>query len=177
LAISKAVIDMHGGKIEGHSQGKGTGATFAVELQTVTASVTAAEASPEPSSGSDGRGHIRVLLVEDHADTAGLLTEFFRAEGYQVRTATSVAAAIKAAESETFDVIVSDIGLPDASGYDLMRQMRDRYGVSGIALSGYGMESDIRRSREVGFVDHIVKPVDLSQLATAVRRVLTTAGG
>jgi PAS domain S-box-containing protein len=172
LAISKAVIDMHGGKITGHSDGKGFGATFRVELDTVVSTAAADPAQSTPPASTNRDAHVHVLLVEDHADTAGLLAEYFRGEGYRVSTAGSVAAAMKLAMREKFDVVVSDIGLPDASGYDLMRELRDLYKLSGIALSGYGMESDIRKSREVGFVDHIVKPVDLTQLSTALRRAL-----
>jgi CheY-like chemotaxis protein len=89
-----------------------------------------------------------------------------------VETAGSVAAALELAAAHPFDVVVSDIGLPDASGYDLMRQISERYGLKGIALTGYGMEDDVRHSREAGFVEHVVKPVIVSQLDMVIHRVM-----
>ena len=101
------------------------------------------------------------MLVEDHADTARVLAKLLRDSGYEVTTANSAASALQIAASEPFDIMVSDIGLPDANGYELMTQIRDRHGVKGIALSGYGMEEDMRKSREAGFTDHVVKPANL----------------
>jgi CheY-like chemotaxis protein len=74
--------------------------------------------------------------------------------------------------------VVSDIGLPDATGYELMEQLRDRFGIKGIALSGYGMEEDMKKSREAGFVDHVVKPIVVKELELVMERVLngTTRG-
>ncbi len=78
-------------------------------------------------------------------------------------------------DSRRFDVMVSDIGLPDATGYELMRQAKDRYGIAGIALSGYGMEEDVRKSKEAGFCEHLVKPVHIPQLLEMLRRVTQRA--
>jgi len=97
--------------------------------------------------------------------------------GYVVRSAGTVADALELAAAEPFDVVVSDIGLPDASGYDLMRQLKARYGLHGIALSGYGMDEDARRSREAGFDDHIVKPVSVAQLRATIARMAAAAVG
>jgi CheY-like chemotaxis protein len=80
-------------------------------------------------------------------------------------------AALRLAATEAFDIVVSDLGLPDGTGYDLMKQIRDRHGIKGVALSGYGMEEDVRRSREAGFLEHIVKPVNVSQLVTVLQRI------
>lgn len=115
---------------------------------------------------------MQLLLVEDHADTAGMMKAFFESIGYSLKIATSVASALELAANECFNLVISDIGLPDASGYDLMKQLRDRHGLHGIALSGYGMAADIERSQEVGFIDHLVKPVDFARLDTAIRRAL-----
>jgi CheY-like chemotaxis protein len=110
-------------------------------------------------------------LVEDHPDTAKVMARLLGRDGFFVRAAHNVADALDLAAAEPFDVLVSDIGLPDASGYDLMRQLKDRHGLRGIALSGYGMEDDMRRSREAGFDDHIVKPVNVAVLREAIRRM------
>ncbi len=99
--------------------------------------------------------------------------------GYQVDWADCVAAAIRLAAERPFDVVVSDLGLPDGSGYELMQILKDRYGARGIALSGFGMEGDILRGREVRLPrEHLVKPVDVATLDQAIRRVarLLSAG-
>jgi len=113
----------------------------------------------------------RLLLVEDHAATLQVVAILLTREGYQVVTATSVAEAlVAAADRGHFDLVISDLGLPDGSGTQLMAQLRDRYGLKGIALSGYGRDADIARSRDSGFVAHLVKPVRVSEL----RRVLSS---
>jgi two-component system CheB/CheR fusion protein len=88
-----------------------------------------------------------------------------------VQMAHNVADALELAAAESFDLLVSDIGLPDASGYDLMSQLRDRYQMRGIALSGYGMEEDMRRSHEAGFADHVVKPVNFADLEAVIQKL------
>jgi CheY-like chemotaxis protein len=93
--------------------------------------------------------------------------------GYQTTTATDISAALHAARVKHFDLIISDLGLPDGNGHELMRQIRDIYDIRGIALSGYGMEEDVRRSSEAGFNEHLTKPVDLDRLEAAIRRVTT----
>ena len=112
-----------------------------------------------------------MLLVEDHADTARAMVKLLERAGYQVEWADRVAAALEVAANRTFDVIVSDLGLPDGSGYELMRALKDEYGAQGIALSGFGMEGDILRGREAGFLEHLVKPVNVATLDQAILRV------
>jgi two-component system CheB/CheR fusion protein len=171
LAISKAVVDIHGGTIRAHSAGKEHGATFTVELP--LSSRAANDHTPDRSSGN-GRAHAarpRLLLVEDHPDTAQILSKLLSRSGYPVKTAHTVAAALDLAAAEPFDLVVSDIGLPDATGYELMIQLRDRYHMRGIALSGYGMEEDMRRSQEAGFADHVVKPVNFADLEAVIQRL------
>ena len=99
------------------------------------------------------------------------MARLLKASGYDVTTAGNAASALQPAASQSFDVMVSDIGLPDATGYELMKQIRDRHGLKGIALSGYGMKEDMRKSREAGFVEHVVKPVNLAQLRAVIQRV------
>ena len=117
-----------------------------------------------------------MLLVEDHADTAEAARELLADASCQVVAAGSLAAALEAAGIQTFDLVLSDLGLPDGSGLDLMRDLRDRYGLRGIALTGYGMEDDIRRSREAGFVDHLVKPITYDRLVRAIDRFFDGKG-
>jgi CheY-like chemotaxis protein len=100
------------------------------------------------------------------------MSTLLSSSGYEVKAAHSVASALQLAAVQQFDIVVSDIGLPDATGYDLMEQIRDRHGIVGIALSGYGMEEDVRKSREAGFVEHVIKPVNIAQLQGVIERVL-----
>jgi CheY-like chemotaxis protein len=111
--------------------------------------------------------------VEDHPDTREVLARLLGAANYAVKTASSVTGALQLAAAERFDLVVSDLGLPDGTGYDLMKQLRDLHGIKGIALSGYGMDQDQRRSREVGFLDHVVKPVNVGQLVTVIQRIFS----
>jgi len=170
LAISKALVELHHGKLEATSAGLGKGATFMVELPRATSADVDYLAAPRQTVNTGQQ--LRLLLVEDHADTSDTLCRLLRGTGYAVRTCSSVAEALERIEHETFDLIVSDLGLPDASGYELMRQIRTRSLIKGIAMSGYGMEEDVQRSRDAGFSDHLVKPIKLDQLEQAIRRVL-----
>ena len=112
---------------------------------------------------------MRLLLVEDHEATLQVLTRLLQRAGHQVTTATTVADARAAAANERFDAVISDLGLPDGTGIELMEDLRASARPAGIALSGYGMEEDLRRSREAGFATHLVKPVDVSDLRRALR--------
>ena len=176
LAIAKAVVEMHGGKISAASDGPGKGATFTVDLALAAPGATIeSPAADGTTSVPAGRRALRILLVEDHPDTARTLARCLAISGFVVQAAGSVAAALALAAAAPFDVLVSDIGLPDATGYDLMREIDNKYGIKGIALSGYGMEEDLRKSRESGFVEHLVKPVNMAQLEAALRRLGETA--
>ena len=176
LAIAKAVVEMHGGTITASSGGFGRGATFTVAFETGTARVAEGPLAEAPrAAAEESSAGLRVLLVEDHRDTARVLANLLKQSGYEVTTANTAAAALRLAAAEVFDVVVSDIGLPDGTGYQLMAQIRDRYGTKGIALSGYGMEDDTRKSREAGFVEHVVKPVEFAQLEAVIQRVTGTS--
>jgi PAS domain S-box-containing protein len=168
LAICETIVKMHRGTIRAHSDGAGTGATFSVELPT-TAQHEAVASGREESRRVDG--HLSVLLVEDNEDSREIMAELLGDLNCRVKTASSIAAALELAAAERFDLLVSDLGLPDGTGWDLMKQLRERHAMKGIALSGYGMEEDQQRSREAGFLDHVVKPVDPSRLVEVLQRV------
>jgi CheY-like chemotaxis protein len=108
--------------------------------------------------------------VEDHEPTLQVISTLLSRDGYEVITASSVAGALTAAKADRFDLVISDLGLPDGTGITLMERLREAHGLRGIALSGYGMEEDQARSIEAGFVAHLVKPVRVAEL----RRVLAT---
>lgn len=162
LAISKALVETHKGKLTAASAGKNQGATFTASFPVGESS--AAERRRAMPSLPPERKSMRVLLVEDHEDTNRSLTQLLRRRGYQVYPAHSVQSALTAAARERFDVLVSDIGLPDGSGIEVMEKLRAEYPIFGIALTGFGMEDDLRKSQEVGFHHHLVKPVDLNRL-------------
>jgi two-component system, chemotaxis family, CheB/CheR fusion protein len=183
LTISKAMVEMHGGSIEAISEGKNKGATFRVRLPQ---HVGAGHAPPSPGTskalGTEARARhaspLRILLVEDHGDTARVMKRLLTAEGHQVQTAGDVATAIQLIGSQPFDLLVSDLGLPDGSGVELMRSLRSRgQTLLGIAVSGYGQEQDIQRSKEAGFSVHLTKPTSLERLAEAIAAVSGVKSG
>jgi two-component system, chemotaxis family, CheB/CheR fusion protein len=114
---------------------------------------------------------LRLLVVEDHIDSAELLAELLQHKGHTVRVATSASAAIAIASEQTFDAVVSDVGLPDASGYELMEQLRARHALKGVALTGSGRAADIERGRRAGFAMHLTKPVTLRTLEQALQEL------
>ncbi len=168
LSIARAIVNVHQGTIRAESAGPGQGSTFVVELP------GAEEFTPKTAPAPRGGGAVtpvrrrRILLVEDHYPTLSVLTRLLTRAGHRVTAADSVASALEEAGKGSFDIVLSDLGLPDGTGHELMMQLRDRYGLRGIALSGYGMEQDLARSREAGFVSHLVKPVDFGQLSRAL---------
>ena len=170
LAISKALMDLHHGTIRAESAGVGQGATFIIMLPSKSMTTTA-KIRLASSPVSAVLPQLRMLLVEDHADTARILSRQLSKAGVTVLQASDVNSAIRLAEREPLDLLVSDLGLPDGTGYDIMRCMHSVHGIPGIAMSGYGMEEDMRRSREAGFAEHLVKPIDLRELIAAIRRV------
>jgi two-component system CheB/CheR fusion protein len=121
---------------------------------------------------ADGQTARRILLVDDHADTLEITGLLLSNLSYEVHLAADVRSALELAAANRFDLVVSDLGLPDGSGFDLMQELRDRYGLKGIALSGYGMAEDVRLSHLAGFVEHLVKPVTFQTLQAAIERAL-----
>lgn len=168
LTISRALVEAHDGILTAKSGGPGEGTTFRIELPAVERPQAAiAHVAAHPAAGVGGR---RVLLVEDHGDSAGATRELLTEISCEVVTAGSVLDALAAAQAQPFDLVLSDLGLPDGHGSDLMRELKSRHGLAGIAITGYGMEEDIRRGREAGFVAHLVKPITFQRLAEAVER-------
>lgn len=114
---------------------------------------------------------LRILLVEDHSATANAVRKYLEVTGYAVHVAPDVRCAREYAQENEFDVLLSDIKLPDGTGWDLMRRLRRGGPVAGVAISGYGSESDIERSRAAGFGIHLVKPLSPDELTAALEVV------
>jgi PAS domain S-box-containing protein len=182
LTFARALVEAHGGTIRAESAGAGAGARFTVELPvSSTRSSAEDQAAGEASAlsaltfgaarGGDDRKP-RILLVEDHPDTLRVLVRLLRNAGYSVEGAANVREALQFAAAEPFDLIISDLGLPDGSGNDLVRELRSRHRVrSSIALSGFGMEDDVKRSLDAGFDGHLTKPVSFQKLLAMIRNM------
>ena len=171
LAISKALVEMHGGTIEARSEGKGKGATFQVRLP-MTASASQPEAPPSTAPVQHTFRPLHILLVEDHGVTAKIMRMVLTEDGHTVAMAGDIATGLELASQNRFDLLISDLGLPDGSGHELMRQLRSRgHKFPGIAMSGYGLKEDIQRSYEAGFAAHLTKPASRESVIEAVASV------
>ena len=170
LAISKRVVDLHHGSIAAHSAGRGQGATFVVTLNAMETSMLEGPVfflESDPAEASQ----IKILFVEDHKDTARVLGRILKNAGFEVSHAASLSKARELAAGRRFDLVISDLGLPDGNGLDLMKGLRDSQGLRGIALSGFGTDDDVAASMAAGFVAHLVKPVDWEQLRIEIERI------
>jgi PAS domain S-box-containing protein len=175
LAIARAVTDLHGGSISASSAGVNRGATFVVEMpcaldqpQGVVNTAAGAPAALSTTGVQAAPVSLAILLVEDHDSTLKTLCRLLQREGHRVSTATTIADALDTASLERFDLVISDLGLPDGSGTELMEKLRERHGLRGIALSGYGTHEDICRSHAAGFMVHLLKPVSIVEIRRAI---------
>ncbi|QIF00213.1 PAS domain-containing protein [Roseimicrobium sp. ORNL1] len=171
LAIARAIVEQHSGSIVGTSEGEGCGAKFVVELPTIAPPTGKPRSEPKDQiiHRSLPTRSLRLLLVEDHEATLQVLSRFLTHAGHVVTVARSIREGREIAGQQAFDFVVSDLGLPDGVGTELMKELRDTHGLTGVALSGYGMEEDVRRSRAAGFAAHLVKPVKFEELQSALR--------
>jgi CheY-like chemotaxis protein len=175
LAISQMLVSLHGGTIVADSDGKDQGSLFRIEFPCASknsveeeASLSTQPAQETMDSRSPSGREWRILVVEDHLATRVSLARLLQRRGHDVTCASSVAEALDCASKKSFDLVVSDIGLPDGDGYSLMSRLREDYQLTGIALSGYGMEQDIARGRAAGFNEHLIKPVSVHALDRAL---------
>ena len=171
LAISKALVEAQGGELSAHSGGAGCGSRFTVTLplcrdvEVIGSGNGAAPAAPRDASVAPRR----ILLVEDHPDTARVLARLLSGEGHHVHVAGTVAEAMRIASNEELDLVISDVGLPDGVGTDLLRALRaNRPNLCAIAMTGYGAPDDLAATRAAGFAAHLTKPVHVQQLRDAI---------
>ena len=169
LAISKRLVDLHHGKIEAESRGRSFGATFRVTFDTLSAGAQERNLNDRPAGKTFKP--LRILLVEDHRDTRRTLSRLLTHFGHNVVTADNVCSAIQIMDSNSINVVLCDIGLPDGSGYEVASQARAKGRIKAIALTGFGTEKDIRRSKEAGFDFHLVKPVNFQELQSVLEQV------
>jgi CheY-like chemotaxis protein len=173
LAICKGIIDAHNGRIWATSAGVGRGSMFEVELPSVAPSRDGQPRAAGLSHREPRRPgqKVRILVVDDDADTVKMLAAMLTADGHHLGVAHNLHEAIDQI-GEPWDIVISDLGLPDGTGLDVARRFRS---VSSkprlIALSGYGSDGDVKASREAGFELHIVKPINLSELRRMIDRV------
>ena len=162
LSISALLVRDHRGRIWAESAGRDQGATFHLELP--LAAAPEPEQPAAPSIASPGARSLRVLLVEDHEDTRGILQRLMTRWGHSITVAACVSEARDAIARGTFDLLLSDVGLPDGTGYDVIAALREKSDAPALAMSGYGMEADLARTNAAGFAEHIVKPVSAERL-------------
>jgi len=176
LAICRSLAEAHGGRLSAESAGRGRGATFRLTLPTAEALYQGATHRAPAATPTRATHPLRILLAEDNLDTLTLMTRLLRRRGHRVSPAASVAQALAAAAADgPYDLLISDIGLPDGTGLDLMQKVGALGPIRGIALSGFGMDGDLRRAREAGFSAQITKPIDFPNLEDVIRQVV--AGG
>jgi two-component system CheB/CheR fusion protein len=177
LAISQKIIEFHAGRIHADSKGRNKGASFTIELPFSAIknknSLPRKDPSAHLSPVQKNKG-ARILLVEDHEPTRNALANLLTRRHYKIFAAGSIVEARKVAAEEKIDFVISDIGLPDGSGNDLMRELCQRYALKGIALTGYGMENDVQNSLTSGFVAHLTKPVRIQALEKVLAVPMST---
>src|SRR3954464_13268329 len=147
-------------------------------LSFAAANLASTEVSPKTAGTREAveDNRRRVLVVEDHLDTLRSMKLLLTRLGYQVLSAENMTDALRLAEEEPFDILLSDIALPDGSGLELIKRIRQTRNVRALALSGFGMEEDVQRSRDAGFFDHLTKPVSIDRLQSAISDLEAQAG-
>jgi signal transduction histidine kinase/ActR/RegA family two-component response regulator len=171
LAISKSLTEAHGGTLLARSEGRDRGSTFVLTLNTVS---PPQKGTPVQTTPAETRS-LRILLVDDHHDTCTALERLLVRRGHLVATAQNMRSAMESAARNQFDLLISDIALPDGTGTELMTYLRAMKPIRGIAISGFGMNGDIERSLRAGFSAHLVKPIKVEKLEAAIARVMNSA--
>lgn len=167
LSIAKALVEAHDGSITARSDGKDKGATFIIELATIAPKV-AVRKSGDPSPATATQRSLRILVVEDHEDTRSVLSRMLGRWGHVVESAATVTEAMEIAVRFETELLISDIGLPDGTGMELLGKLHRERNFPAIAMSGYGMESDLEQTRLAGFLAHLIKPIAAERLKETI---------
>jgi len=168
LSVTKALTEAHGGTVSARSPGAHCGATFTIVLPTAMPRPEAA--APARQAGPQQAGVLSVLLIEDHEDTAEVMSQLIRGLGHEVAVAGSVADALAYTGRTRFDLVLSDVGLPDGTGVDFIHAFRKASDAPAIALTGFGTDDDVRRCLDAGFTAHLTKPVNFEQLERLIEQ-------
>jgi len=176
LAISRSLVDSHCGRIQAQSHGPGKGSTFTIHLPLLHVTEQAKDRPTRRNGETTSfnrkqKQPLAILLVEDHEPTRTSLTQLLLRRHHKVAAAASMNEARALAEKQDFDVLISDIGLPDGNGADLMKELGSRSNLKGIALTGYGMEQDVAKSHSAGFAAHLTKPVRIESLDNTLAEI------
>lgn len=169
MTISNALVDLLEGQLTAESPGVGQGSIFTVRFPTTDPTAKRSDPDRVPRAAHD---KARLLLVEDHIDTARALSRLLENRGYQIETVSSVAAGLEATEQREFDLLLCDLGLPDGTGIDFIERVRKSRKTPAIALTGFGMQEDVERAQRAGFDAHLTKPVNLQKLEVTMWRLL-----
>jgi len=169
MAISNALVELLEGELRAESEGLGRGSTFTVSFPTTNETAPASETNRVPAAS---RSKVKLLLIEDHADTARALVRLLEKRGYTIESAPNVALGLEAAARGNFDLLLCDLGLPDGTGIDFIEKIRETHQTPAIALTGFGMQQDVERAERAGFDAHLTKPVNLQKLEATIWRLL-----
>lgn len=172
LAITKMLVDIHDGAITATSEGTHCGSTFSIEFGLVETPATGGDVPKPERRFRRESGPNKILLVDDHLDTAAAIRILLERRGYQISLADSMQRAIDTYRSDTFDLVISDIGLPDGTGWQLISTLNEHSPVHAIALSGFCTEQDIERSMDAGFDIHLTKPFNFADLQGVIEKLL-----
>jgi two-component system CheB/CheR fusion protein len=172
LALVKQLAELHGGRVSAESKGVGAGARFSVWIPLYKSGVAGLASERTGATGALRKKFI--LVVDDSLETTDMLGRLLQLEGAFVESARSGAEALEIARRKNFDLVISDISMPEMDGYQLLQKLRElpsMADVPAVALTGYGRGSDVERAQEEGFAEHLTKPLDLDQLLRIVRRL------
>ncbi|HZG23299.1 MAG TPA: response regulator, partial [Chitinophagaceae bacterium] len=178
LSVVKELVEMHEGHVVAHSEGVNKGSEFIVKLPVLHNQEAAAD---QKSDGPPQRNPVddettsskkKILLVDDNTDAADMMELLLKKKGYEIRKAYNGETAIVSAMEFNPEIVLLDLGLPDISGYDVLRTLQEKPGKRAyIALSGWGQEEDLSRSKQAGFDHHLVKPIDIHSLTEILASV------
>lgn len=168
LAIAQALALKHDGRLEAHSDGPGRGASFSFTLPLMDRHSTAARAAAPSRESGAGEQRLRILLVEDNEDTSRAMSRLLKMLGHEIVLARTVAGAKRLAQTQVFDLLIGDIGLPDGEGTEVAREFKRLQQKPSIAITGYGMDEDVLKSQEAGFIAHVTKPVNFERLVELI---------